>query len=112
MEKALKNFPNSYLLKPFTELELRTSVEIALNKIDNYTPEYKSISVKDGDTTVLLDLNSILFIEVSKNYSFIMTEEKEYTYRSTLKALLPLLPRDAFTQCHRSYIVQLKNIKT
>jgi hypothetical protein len=63
----------------------------------------------DGLTHTLAHQN-ILFIQAAGNYMEVITQERTYLTRATLKQLHKLLPKDDFVQCHRSYLVNLEYI--
>ncbi len=115
--------PDAYLVKPFTEKELYTSIEIAINnysktqKIDN--PEsYKDsilindcIFIKKDSFYIKVKLEKIIFVKSEGNYLDIVEEgDKKYTIRFTLKEFQNYLPEDSFLRIHNSYIVNINYI--
>ena len=103
---AIETEPYGYLVKPFQQHDLLTSIEIAL--INFNKEKEKSINspiqIKIGDKSIRLNLDSILFIESDKNYVNIYTNKEVYKYRNTLQEFQENLPNN-FVQTHKSFIV-------
>ena len=57
-------------------------------------------------------VNDVLWIEAMGDYVTIHTKDKKYILHSTLRTIESKLSKDKFIRVHRSYIVQLENIKT
>ena len=53
----------------------------------------------------------ILFVEALKDYVVIHVGSEKYTIHSTMKEIAKKLPDNTFQRIHRSYIVNLKQIK-
>lgn len=54
----------------------------------------------------------VLWIEAMGDYVTIHTKDKKFILHSTLRTIESRLPQDKFIRVHRSYIVQIENIKT
>ncbi len=106
-----------YLLKPVTKDRL----EKALNKLERFvnTEVYKKtnkdninkITVKSGGSYKFLDKDDVLYIKSSKSLLFVYTENKHYSYNSTLSELEDKLPQDTFVRIHNRYIVNINHVK-
>lgn len=59
---------------------------------------------------VKLELQSILYIEARKNYSYVVTRDKSYMVLSPLSEWSLFLPEDSFCRIHRGYIVAIDKI--
>jgi len=104
--KALSTEPYAYLTKPFKDVDLALSIEIALQKHSGLKPENKSfILVKDGDYFVKLPTTTIDYLVSTGNYLQVVSNKKIYKCRCTIKEMMPLLPEATFIQTHRAYIV-------
>lgn len=128
ISKAKVTEPYGYVIKPFKEIDLRTSIEMALykfkkekeklagieetkiNKISPLTKEF--IYVKSNSRLVKVQNDHILFVEALKDYVIIHTSSDKYTIHSTMKDIEKKLPEESFMRIHRSYILNLKKIKS
>lgn len=120
--------PYGYILKPFKEIDLHTSIEMALykHKKDKEIEQNRDmlyslilnkekdgddfIFVKSSNKLVKLNMNDIYFIEALKDYVVINTNETRYTIHSTMKDIEVKLGSDEFIRVHRSFIVRLDKI--
>jgi DNA-binding LytR/AlgR family response regulator len=130
VENAKTVQPNGYLVKPFEQQDLYTSIEIALS---NFEQRNKSLSdqgpedeVGEGFTSnsVLKDsifvkkqhlyyrifFDDIRFIKADNVYLEVNTKDKKFLVRSPLKSYLEKLPRNKFYRAHKSYIVNVDHI--
>lgn len=128
IEKAKITEPYGYIIKPFKEIDLRTSIEMALYKFkkekekldgleistwennNSITNDY--IYVKSNSKLVKVQNEDILYIEALKDYVIIHTQIDRYTIHSTMKDIEKKLPQDSFMRVHRSYILNLTKIKS
>lgn len=129
LSKAKVTEPYGYILKPFKEIDLHTSIEMALYKhkkelevererdmlyslVENKEkdPAHEFIFVKSNSKLVKLNMKEIYFIEALKDYVVINTAETRYTIHSTMKDIETKLGGDQFIRVHRSFIVRLDKI--
>jgi DNA-binding LytR/AlgR family response regulator len=54
----------------------------------------------------------VLWIEAMGDYVTIHTRDKKFILHSTLRTIESKIPKDKFIRVHRSYIVNIENIKT
>lgn len=126
IDRAKKTEPDGFIIKPFDEKSLRSTIEIALYKHDHTSkPNEKAASTKNAEPEVALDYifvkvkhriikvmyNDILWVEAYDNYSFIVTADQKYLVSSTLKDMEHKLPTQNFVRVHRSYIANLDKIE-
>ncbi|NNL09765.1 MAG: response regulator [Croceitalea sp.] len=129
VENAKTVKPDGYLVKPFEQQDLYTSIEIALSNF-NYSrkAESKEIGGDDGDSfmsdSVLKDsifvkkqhlyyriqFGDIQFIKADNVYLEVNTVDKKFLVRSPLKDYLEKLPKHKFYRAHKSYIVNVDHI--
>ncbi|NAY91144.1 response regulator [Muricauda sp. JGD-17] len=129
VENAKTVKPDGYLVKPFEQQDLYTSIEIALSNF-NYNSKMKGkqdeTDVADGITSnsVLKDsifvkkqhlyyriqFEDIQFIKADNVYLEVNTVDKKFLVRSPLKDYLEKLPRNKFYRAHKSYIVNVDHI--
>lgn len=104
--------PYSYLTKPFKDIDLIASIEIAIGKATQIKEKaISSINVKYQDHFVDLSLNTIDYIESKGNYLLCHSENKAYKYRSTIKQILEMATTVTFIQTHRGFLVNKNKIE-
>ncbi len=129
VENAKTVKPDGYLVKPFEQQDLYTSIEIALSNF-NYAKKEASKEIDDsGDegftsNSVLKDsifvkkqhlyyriqFGDIQFIKADNVYLEVNTVDKKFLVRSPLKDYLEKLPKNKFYRAHKSYIVNVDHI--
>lgn len=130
ISKAKVAEPYGYVIKPFKEIDLRTSIEMALYKFarekeklaelgskENDGGRYSIIAkeyiyVKSKSKLVKVQNENILFIEALKDYVTLNTATEKYTIHSTMKDIEKKLPEGFFIRVHRSFIINLKKISS
>lgn len=133
VESAKTVKPNGYLVKPFEQQDLYTSIEIALSSF-NYTEKQssdnKNESEEDEDDTLIsnsvlkdsifvkkqhlyyrIQFSDIQFIKADNVYLEVNTVDKKFLVRSPLKDYLEKLPPKKFYRAHKSYIVNVDHIE-
>lgn len=128
ISRAKVTEPYGYVIKPFKEIDLRTSIEMALYKYKKEKEKLAGIEtssikkasvisteyiyVKSNSKLVKVQNSNILFVEALKDYVIIHTDNERYTIHSTMKDIEKKLPEDIFMRVHRSFILNLKKIKS
>lgn len=127
LAKAKVTEPYGYIIKPFKEVDLHTSIEMALYKfskerevlqerdllyslIESKENSTEFIFVKSKSRLVKINTVDIYFVEALKDYVAINTLESRYTIHSTMKDIVKKLPDDQFIRVHRSFIVRIDKI--
>jgi DNA-binding LytR/AlgR family response regulator len=126
LEKAKVTEPYGYIIKPFKEVDLHTSIEMALYKFSKEKEVLKArdlfyslienkdsngfIFVKSKSRLVKIKTSDIYFVEALKDYVVINTLDSRYTIHSTMKDIVAKLEPDNFIRVHRSFIVRLDKI--
>lgn len=129
VENAKTVKPDGYLVKPFEQQDLYTSIEIALSNF-NYSSKNSSPAEANNDGETLMS-NSVLkdsifvkkqhlyyriqfgdiqFIKADNVYLEVNTVDKKFLVRSPLKDYLEKLPKGKFYRAHKSYIVNVDHI--
>ncbi|MGB5369146.1 MAG: response regulator [Flavobacteriaceae bacterium] len=129
VENAKTVKPNGYLVKPFEQQDLYTSIEIALS---NFSSNAKtsggdamdeediavsnsilkdSIFVKKQHLYYRIQFGDIQFIKADNVYLEVNTVDKKFLVRSPLKDYLEKLPKNKFYRAHKSYIVNVDHIE-
>ena len=123
--------PSAYLVKPFNNDSLHTSIQIAIH---NFAVPGKSTDAQPTDTTkeevnkeTLLFFNNyffvkhnyrfnkfsideLLFAESDNNYIKLVTTNKKIALRVSLQYLADKFNHPALVRVHRGFIVNIKNI--
>lgn len=101
--------PLDYLVKPVDPDRLRTVLE----KIQRKTNKKRTVfTFEEGGEYVRLYCDEIVYCESSRNYITIHTREAVHRIRMTSAELEAKLEPGRFARCHRSYIVNLEEVKT
>lgn len=123
IERAANTHPYGYLVKPFSQGDIFSAVEIALK---NYSKELRPLElpeqnwadggellinhfifVKDNLTFKKIVIADIRFIQAFKNYIELNLQDQRIVIRSTLQRFSQILPQKTFIQIHRSFIVNV-----
>ncbi|RYD77265.1 MAG: response regulator transcription factor [Sphingobacteriales bacterium] len=103
-----------YLLKPFSLSRFLKACNKAqeLFNFRNQRTETKSeyIFIKDGYEQIKVELDEILYLEASGNYTQIQLKDKLLSSRITINDLAEILPKNDFIRCHRAFIVAKNKI--
>ena len=127
LNKAKVTQPYGYIIKPFKEIDIHTSIEMALykhkkeaevlkerdllfNLVENQGSANDLLFVKSNSRLVKLRISDIYYIEALKDYVVINTLNARYTVHSTMKDIESKLPESEFARVHRSFIVLIDKI--
>ncbi|MCA1761464.1 MAG: LytTR family transcriptional regulator DNA-binding domain-containing protein [Cryomorphaceae bacterium] len=126
LEKAKVTEPYGYIIKPFKEIDIHTSIEMAIYKHAKEREVQKErdllyslvenkdskgfIFVKSNSRLVKLKTTDIYFVEALKDYVVINALNSRYTIHSTMKDIEKKLPSEEFIRVHRSFIVGINKI--
>ena len=129
VENAKTVKPNGYLVKPFEQQDLYTSIEIALSNFTSVKNNGSSESQEEEDDRLIsnkvlkdsifvkkqhlyyrIQFGDIQFIKADNVYLEVNTIDKKFLVRSPLKDYLEKLPQQKFYRAHKSYIVNVDHI--
>ena len=128
LDKAKVTEPYGYIIKPFKEVDLHTTIEMALykHKITSQLQKERDLLyslviesndgkndmhfVKSQSKYIKLKATDIWYVEALKDYVTINTASDKYTIHSTMKDIEAKLPTPEFVRVHRSFIVRLDKI--
>lgn len=126
LSKAKVTEPYGYIIKPFKEVDIHTSIEMALYKHEKNQEVEKErdllfsivdgqeasdiIFVKSKSRQVKLNTSDIYYVEALKDYVVINLLDSRYTIHSTMKEIERKLTGGDFIRVHRSFIVRLDKI--
>jgi two-component system LytT family response regulator len=103
-----------YLLKPFSLARFlkacNKAQELFNLRTNNYPPKTEHIFIKDGYEQVKVNLDEIMYVEASGNYTQVHLKSKMLSSRITINDLAALLPKADFVRCHRAFIVAKNKI--
>jgi DNA-binding LytR/AlgR family response regulator len=127
LEKAKTAEPYGYIIKPFKEVDLQTTIEVAVYKhgkeqairrerdflysiVENKDASSGFIFVKSNSKLVKLKTSDIYYVEALKDYVVIHTTDSRFTIHSTMKDIESKLGLSDFVRVHRSFIVRMDKI--
>jgi DNA-binding LytR/AlgR family response regulator len=127
LNKAKVTQPYGYIIKPFKEIDIHTSIEMALykhkkeaevlkerdllfNLVESQGATKDLLFVKSNSRLVKLKMSDIYYVEALKDYVVINTLNTRYTIHSTMKDIEAKLPDSEFLRVHRSFIVRIDKI--
>ena len=106
IQEVVKTKPAAYITKPFKKSDLFANLNLISEAISEN--ENKNLSIKDGYDTVIIPLNTILYIEGEGNYINIFTDSKKIVSRQSLDSIMVDLDPLLFFRIHRSFIINTK----
>jgi len=126
--KAFEVNAIDYLLKPFSEerfnealnkvikqLENKSesgkNIERLLNHVDKRTEYMERVVVKIGQKISIIPVNEIKYIEAQDDYVMIYSQKGNFLKQKTMKYFDENLDPNLFFRIHRSFIVNIENIK-
>jgi two-component system, LytTR family, response regulator LytT len=130
LDRAKVTEPFGYIIKPFKEIDLHTTIEMALYKhkkiveikkerdlyhslvIDTKTSKTDIHFLKSNSKLIKLNTDDIWFIEALKDYVIVHTTSQKYMIHSTMKEIEAKLPNDVFLRVHRSFIIHIKKVQS
>ncbi len=126
IERAANTYPYGYLVKPFTQADVFTAIEVALK---NFAREVRPLNlpeqnwadgaellinqfifIKDNQTFRKIVIADIHFVQAHKNYIELHFSNHRAVIRSTLQRFSKVLPQTHFVQTHRSFLVNMRFI--
>ena len=127
LNRAKVTQPYGYIIKPFKEIDIHTSIEMALykhkkeaevlkerdllfNLVEGQGTTKDLLFVKSNSRLVKLKMSDIYYIEALKDYVVINTLNTRYTIHSTMKDIEAKLQDSDFLRVHRSFIVRIDKI--
>ncbi|WP_326981300.1 LytTR family DNA-binding domain-containing protein [Chryseobacterium sp. MYb264] len=114
-EYALEGYDHhivDYLLKPISfERFYKSALKAQERFVVNETKEDAHFFVKSSGQQHRINFEDILYVESIKDYVNIRTSEQEYIVLDTLKSMEQQLPESSFARIHKSFIINLHQIK-
>ncbi len=101
-----------FLLKPWTDEQLSQCLQAIWRTHLNRT-EASSLQVNTGSRITIAPLDEILYFTRERmNIRMFMQDASSLVWRESFEHLMERLPAEQFVLCHRSYVVNLKKIKS
>lgn len=115
LERAKKVKPLAFLVKPFSQVDLHATIEIAFNnyqsgKIEkNQKPNF--VMMKVGRSFEKIKTKDILFLENDNHYFNVHFNKGESKLvRASTTEMLDILPKEHFIQISRAFIINTTHI--
>lgn len=113
INRVKRTNPAGFIVKPFSEKDLQSNIEIALfsqkQTQEIHTKQSDSFFIREGSSLIKVNLKDLMFAKADDNYTRLFTSEKSYILSSTMKKIEKKLPNN-FIRIHRSYIVNINFI--
>lgn len=100
-----------YLLKPVSFPRFLEACNRALQGQQIQLNQSPHFFIKDGYDWVKVELDQVLYIRSDTNLLFFHQTEKVVSTRMTISKALDILPKGAFVQVHKSFIVAVHAIR-
>ena len=97
-----------YIVKPIKWERFAHAFEKAIRLCER---RHKYITIQTKDQTLRINTDEILYIEAFAHDKVYRTETQAYSVNEDMEHLLGSLPVE-FVRCHRSYIVNLRNVES
>ncbi len=112
IEIALAYKPQAYLIKPFSEIDLFTTIELVKTRVSilPQQKEQETIVIKDGVKTFKLTINEILWLKSDNIYIEIKTIKKTHLIRNSLVQFLDEINVPCFKRVHRTFAVNINQV--
>lgn len=96
-----------YLTKPIDQFQLNNALSAAVKEAS----AKRFVFSMDGSSHVIR-MEDIYYFEVFNHHTILHTMDQAYTFRATLKEIMPELPAGYFGFPHQSYIINFSHVKS
>lgn len=127
INQAKVALPYGYILKPFTDKELQTNIEIAIYKFENdmklkmESEQFNTFfDLKDHEKNQLIihgskglekiNIDQVYFIEKNANTTIVHLFDEEIITDRSLEEMLELFPKNKFIQVSTQYIINASKV--
>ena len=108
VKEIVKTKPAGYITKPVKKSDLFAAISLVSEQLA--VKENNVFKIKDGYSTVIIPIDSIIYVESEGNYVNIFCDEKKYVARQSLESIIDELPDSNFFRIHRSYLINIKKV--
>ncbi len=113
VDYLLKPFSFERFLKAVNKVESSKSIIMpSSSETHDETETSRRIFLRQNNSNIQVDTDSILYIEASGNYTKIITTAETITIRGKISDMLESLSADDFIQVHKSFAIAKKHIKS
>lgn len=118
-KRASRSKPLGFLVKPVKDIQLQRSIELAIRKLESQgsTPETyddtladEAFFIKNRQKLEKVWIKDLLYIEAEGRYTKLVKSDKKYLLRRPFQEVLDRLQSHNFTQTHRSFALNLKQV--
>jgi DNA-binding LytR/AlgR family response regulator len=126
LSKAKITEPHGYILKPFKEVDLHTTIEMALHKhkreqeikvenellrsLTSYKSTAEYLFIKHQSRLMKINTADVYYVEALKDYVQVITKDQKFIIHTTMKDVEKKLPSKVFQRVHRSFIVNMDKV--
>jgi len=111
LKEVLDTKPNGYLMKPYQEATLLTTIDIAVtNFSETGTTPKNFIFIKDKLVKIKIDISDIFYVKSDGNYLEVKLKDKTHVIRKKLLEFKKELPNSLFFQCHQRYLINISKV--
>jgi len=107
VQEASKLEPDGYVLKPFNERDIFSTLNIILNK---YIKKVKYIGLKVGHNVHKVKIEDFLWVKSSDKYIEIQTSQRSYIKRDGIESFIASNKLLGLIRVHRSYAVKIDKV--
>ncbi len=115
LDFLVKPIDTNELIEAVTKAEQRikpTSSQLSMLQKQLRGEPVTKIAIPSQHGVSFIDLNEIIFVEASNNYSkLVLTDGHHFLISKTLKDVQEVLEEDHFLRVHRQYIINLNHVK-
>lgn len=117
LDKIHDTDPDGYIMKPFNNPTLLSSVKMACRNLhrrnqENSLRENKYAIIKSREGAVKINKTKIIYIQSEGNYVHLHTASKTHEVRGKLDDIIQILDYKNLYRIHRRYAVNIKKIKS
>jgi len=115
LEQAFESAPINYLVKPITLENFKTALYLAFNTRNSLQvrPTSKKIKIRSKGYVFYLAADEVVFLKADGLYTtFITMDDTTFLERGVLKDVHKLFPEDQFIRVHKSYVINLRFVKS
>lgn len=99
-----------YIVKPFAYSNIEHRLARATNTAVNHVKEKIVLKVSTSEN-VIINCDSIIYIEKERNYIVFHTSKQDYWVRGSLQEYEKVLPKDLFSYCTKGVCVNLSYVE-